>query len=352
MSANDAAAVAPLAAGTTDIRSVRTLRYALGSTLAMAVAMGFDWQLSFLTPVLVLSFLGSPAPRPAIKNLVTFELVVAVACAVGLAVGLLLVPFPVVYLLVLGLLLFHLFYAHTKGAPALIITWMLIALLLIPILASLSSALAIAIAGYIIFGSAVALVIVWLAHIAMPDPPQATTKVSTAAAEKTRSAEREIYRALMSTAVVFPVAALFFAFQSASSLVILVFIALLTLQPSLAAGYKAGLALIVGNLAGGIASMIFYDLLVVAPHFAFMVSLTLLSALLFAAGLFSSSRWAPLFGMAFSTLLLIIGSTTSSYGEAGDKASTRVIQITLAVIYAVVAHNLILNLFPRRELRQ
>ena len=351
MSAETSAAAAPFAAKMADIRTVRILRYALGSTFAMAVAMGFDWQLSFLTPVLVVSFLGSPAPRPAAKKLVTFGLVVAVACVAGLAVGLLFVPFPIVYLLMLGLLLFHLFYANTRGAPALLITWMLIALLLIPIIASLSSALAVAIAARIVFGSAIALVIVWLAHIAMPDPPQAADAASAPTADKTSPAEPNIYRALLSTAVVFPVAALFFAFQSASSLVILIFIALLTLQPSLAAGYKAGLALILGNLAGGIASMIFYDLLVVAPHFGFMVLLTLLSALIFGAGLFSSRRWAPLFGMAFSTLLLIIGSTTSSYGEAGDKASTRVIQITLAVIYAVVAHNLILNLFPRRESR-
>jgi len=339
----------PIAAASADIRTVRILRYAFGSTFAMAVAMGFDWQLSFLTPVLVVSFLGSPAPRPAVKKLVTFGLVVAVACVAGLAVGLLLVPFPVVYLLVLGLLLFHLFYANTRGAPALLITWMLIALLLIPIIASLSSALAVAIAARIIFGSVVALAIVWLAHIAMPDPPQAVAAASAAAADKTAPAKPNINRALLSTAVVFPVAALFFAFQSASSLIILIFIALLTLQPSLAAGYKAGLALIVGNLAGGIASMIFYDLLVVAPHFGFMVSLTLLSALIFGAGLFSSTRWAPLFGTAFSTLVLIIGSTTSSYGDADDKASTRVVQITLAVIYAVVAHNLLVNLFPRRS---
>jgi hypothetical protein len=351
MSAENAAAVAPLTIEAANIRAVRILRYAFGSTFAMAVAMGFDWQLSFLTPVLAVSFLGSPSPRPAIKGLAAFALIVAVACAAGLGVGLLLVPFPIIYLLVLGLLLFHLFYAHTKGAPALLITWMLIALLLIPILASLSSVLAVAIAARIVFGSVIALVIVWLAHIAMPDPPQAVAAVATAAAEEKAPVEPNIYRALLSTAVVFPVAALFFAFQSTSSLIILIFIALLTLQPSLAAGYKAGLALILGNLAGGIASMIFYDLLVVAPHFGFMVLLTLLSALVFAAGLFSRSRWAPLFGMAFSTLLLIIGSTTSSYGDADDKASTRVIQITLAVIYAVVAHNLILNLFPRRESR-
>ena len=349
MSAENAAVAAPLATEFTGIRTVRILRYAFGSTLAMAVAMGFDWQLAFLTPVLVVSFLGSPAPRPAVKGLVTFVLIIAVACTVGLAVGLLLVPFPLVYLLVLGLLLFHLFHAKMRGAPPLLITWMLIAVLLIPILASLSSALAVSVAGYIIYGSAIAMGIVWLAHIAIPDTPQSATTAPSAPQEDSLSPEYGFYRALVGTAVVFPVAALFFAYQNASSMIILIFIAILTLQPSLSAGYKAGIALIVGNLIGGIASVIIYDLLVIAPHFGFLVLLTLLSALLFGTGLFSNSRWAPLFGMAFSTLLLIIGSTTSSYGEASDKATTRVIQITVAVIYAVVAHNVLLKLFPRSE---
>ena len=72
-------------------------------------------------------------------------------------------------------------------------------------------------------------------------------------------------------------------------------------------------------------------------------------ALLFGLGLFSESKWAPLFGMAFSTVLIIIGSTTSSFGDAGAKATTRVIQITLAVVYAVVAFNMLRSLLPRRE---
>ena len=349
MSAENTAAAAPLAAGTTDIRSVRILRYAFGSTLGMAVAMGFDWPLAFLTPVLVVSFLGTPAPRPAIKSLVSFVAIIALACAIGSVLAILLVPYPVVFLLVLALLLFHVFLAKMRGAPGLLITWLLIALQAIPILATVSTKLAVMVAGYIVYGSAIAVGVVWLAHIVIPDPPQPAAAASAAPQEEVLSAEYGFYRALVATAVVYPVAALFFAFQNTSALIVLIFIAILTLQPSLAAGYKAGIALIVGNLIGGIASIIVYDLLVVAPHFGFLVLLTLLTALLFGAGLFSTSRWAPLLGMAFSTLLLIIGSTTSSYGEAGAKATTRVIQITVAVTYAVLAHNVLLKLFPRSE---
>ncbi len=349
MSAENTAAAPPLAAGTTDIRAVRVLRYAFGSTLGMAVAMGFDWPLAFLTPVLVVSFLGTPTPRPAIKSLVSFVAIIALACAIGSVVAVLLVPYPVVFLLVLALLLFHVFLAKMRGAPGLLVTWLLIAVQAIPILATVSTRLAVIVAAYIVYGSAIAVAVVWLAHITIPDPPQPAAAASTAAEEEVLSAEYGFYRALVSTAVVYPVAALFFTFQNIGMLIVLIFIAILALQPSLAAGYKAGIALIVGNLIGGIASIIVYDLLVVAPHFGFLVLLTLLTALLFGAGLFSSSRWAPLFGMAFSTLLLIIGSTTSSYGEAGSKATTRVIQITVAVIYAVVAHNVLMKLFPRSE---
>jgi Protein of unknown function (DUF2955) len=314
----------------------------------MTIAMGFDWPLAFLTPVLTLSFLGTKAPRPAFKSLVGFVLVVAVASAVGLLVGLL-VAFPVVYLLVLALLLFHLFYAKAGGANALLITWMLIAVLLFPILGSLSGALASTVATYMVLGVAVAVATAWIAHVVFPDPYLEPVAAAAAPNPDLLSQKRRLLLGAMSTVVVFPVAGLFLATQNTDAILILIFIAILTLQPSLAAGYKAGAALILGNLVGGVASMIFYDLLVAIPQFGFMVLLTLLSALLFGSGLFSNSKWAPLFGMAFSTLLLIIGSTTSSFGDADAKASIRVIQITIAVVYAVVAFNALVSLLPRRE---
>ena len=93
----------------------------------------------------------------------------------------------------------------------------------------------------------------------------------------------------------------------------------------------------------------FYDILEMILLFGFMVLLTLFCALLFGTGLFADGKWAPLFGMAFSTVLLIIGSTTSSFGDANAKASTRVIQITIAVVYAVVTFNMLKSLLPRRE---
>ena len=50
---------------------------------------------------------------------------------------------------------------------------------------------------------------------------------------------------------------------------------------------------------------------------------------------------APLFGMAFSTFLLIIGSSTSGDDTANAKVWIRVAQIMMAVVYVAVTFGFI-----------
>ena len=77
------------------------------------------------------------------------------------------------------------------------------------------------------------------------------------------------------------------------------------------------------------------------PEYVFLIVLTLLAGLMFGSRLFSGKPKAALYGMAFSTLLLVIGSTTSSSGEADAKVYTRIIQLMAAVIYVVIAFGLL-----------
>jgi hypothetical protein len=115
------------------------------------------------------------------------------------------------------------------------------------------------------------------------------------------------------------------------------------------AGRQAGYAMIVANVAGGIVSIAFYNLLVAVPWLPFLLVLTLLCGLLFGSLLFSEHKYAKLAGSAFTTVLLIIGSTTTSTSEAGGKVVTRVLQIIAAVLYLVVALNLVDKLGRRRR---
>ena len=151
-----------------DVATVRTFRYALGSTLAIAVALGIDWQLSYLTPVLTLSFLGSG--RPPARKLVAFLVVVVAACAIGVLVSGVLLPYPGVFLLVEGLTLYLLFYHGARGASPLVVTWLMIALTVIPMVALQSMGLAVAVAKGIVVGTVAALIVAWTAHALVPDP--------------------------------------------------------------------------------------------------------------------------------------------------------------------------------------
>lgn len=332
-----------------ELRRIRILRYAVGSSLAMAVAMGFGWQLSFLTPVLSLSFLGTPAPRPKLKGGIAFIAVVAVACLAGMMLSRFVLPYPLVFIPFTGYLLFRLFYAKTGGVSPLLIMWMLIALLVIPMLAMLAPALAGLVAAGIVVGATVTIGVVWLTYGIFPDPVGAAQEAAPVKPAAVAMPGERLQGAVLSTSVLFPVFVLFYMFQWADSILILIFVAILAQQPSFATNFKAGVALIVGNVIGGAAAIVFYELLVVVPEFWFLLVLTLLAGLVFGTRVFSGKPTAPLCGMAFSTLLLVIGSTTSGEGEAGSKVYSRVMQMLAAVVYVVAAFGLIERFKRARE---
>lgn len=331
-----------------DPRTARVYRYAAGSTLAMAVALGIDWRLSFLAPVLTLSFLGSPAPRPPLRAGLGFVAVVAVAAAAGLALTVLLLPYPALTVLLIGLSLFLLFYHGARGAPALLVMMLMVAVTVIPVVGLQSLELAALVAQGLVLGAVVAIVVVWAAHAMFPDPPVGGAAAAAATPPALPPPRHAAVRAGLNTLVVLPVVVLYLAF-GLTSVLILVFIALLSMQPDFSQGFKAGKALIVGNTMGGLAAIAMYELLVMVPQFGFMLILTLGFGLAFGSRLFSGKPAAPLYGMAFSTLILVIASTTSMFGDAQAKAWTRVIQITVAVLYLVLAFGVIQRLRRKPE---
>lgn len=326
-----------------EVVDIRILRYAFGSTLAMAIAMGFNWPLSFLVPVLSLSFLASPAPRPTFKMGFSFVLSIAIAGYVGLLVGRILLPYPFVYVPFVGLLIFRIYYARGGSMPTLLLLWLMIALLLIPLMMMQSHALANMIAYNLVIGGIGTLLVVWISYGLLPDKiekDESTVKAPVAKPEAPSKEER-FSSAMETTIVVFPALIFFYVFQLSGALLILIMIALLSMQPGFVKDFKGGKALIAGNAIGGFVAIFFYELLVIMPEYVFLIVLTLLSGLMFGSRLFSGMPKAPLYGMAFSTLLLVIGSTTGSSGEADAKVYTRIIQLMAAVIYVVVSFGLL-----------
>ena len=334
----------------TDLRSRRILRYAFGSALAMAVAMALDWQLSFMVPVMTLSFLATPDPCPTLRQGISFASVVAAACLVAVLLSRVLLPFPLVYVPFMGLLLLRIFYAKASGRSPLLTMWLLIAVLAIPLVAMMSPDIASMVVLGIIGAAAATIAVVWIVYFFFPDPPEAAAGVEKPAAPTLASPTERLRVAAETTLVVLPVFVLFYTLQLAGSLLILIFIAILSSQPGFAQNYKAGIGLILGNVIGGAIAIAFYETLVLVPSFSLLILLTLALGLLLGSRFHSDKKLAPLYGMAFSTVLLVIGSTTSGNAEADSKVSSRIVQIMAAVTYVVVAFGLLEHF--RRKTKQ
>jgi len=335
--------------GLETIRGRRILRFATGVTLAMVLATAIAWPLSYLTAVLVGLLLGAPTALTLRAGL-GFVLIIAIAMAASLFLSVKLLAYPLVFFGIVGLLLFRIFYAASGGGSPIFILWMIVGLLVIP-LVTMSAPIAGAVIGfYITFGAAVAVGIVWLMQTLIPHPETDATTAAHAAKPEIPAPPVRFRSAAISTLAVMPLMVLFYVFQLSQHLVILIFAAILAISASSVAGLKGGSALIVANIGGGAIALVVYNLLVAVPDLAFFVALMFLTTLLIGRQLFSDRPNAALYGSALNTVLIVIGSVTTSTAEADGKVYLRIAQIILAVIYIVAAFGLLEGLWRRRIL--
>jgi hypothetical protein len=328
----------------------RAVRYALAATLATLMGTAAGFELPFLVPVLILGFFAKPVPRPALRVALSIIAVVAGASAVGLVMARLLLPYPYLFLLVAFLALFRIFYLKAGGGSPLLVVFLLMGVVLIPIIALESLAFSAGIALALVASSVMVTVTAFLVHDLMPDLPtwQSAVRPPAPPAPPPEPAVR-FRTAMLSTGVVYPVFAIFFLYGWTGSLLILLFIAILSQVPSFTAGKAAGKALIQGNLLGGLGAIVLYNMLIVVPTFGFFLALTFGAGLVYGRGVYSDRPWAPLFATGFSTVVLLLGMSVSIEGtEAASKFYQRILQVMAAVFYVVAAFGFLEILSRRR----
>ncbi len=107
------------------------MRYALGTTLIMVAALGLDYTLSYMTPVLAVNFFVPGAKPPSLKSAFSFLMVVAIATFTGVLFSRFFLDYPLVFLPLLILILFHIYYIKSFQQVKL---WFIISLLVIPMI--------------------------------------------------------------------------------------------------------------------------------------------------------------------------------------------------------------------------
>ena len=329
-----------------EIRPV--VRYAVGSTLLMALAMGIGWDMAFITPVLSLGFFAPGTSMPKFKEGVGFIGIIAVTTFTGYIFTRFFLDYIFLVILLLALALLSIFYTNRMGSKPKV--FMLISLLLLPMIGMQSMAAAYVFMQTFTMGAAITILLVWVIYGLFPDKPKAeATQEGTVPTGAVPSAGERFRYALETLIIVFPVVLAFFFFQWSGGLIILIFITILSMQPSF--NYKAGMAMIMGNLLGGVFAILAYELLVMAPQYLFFILMVMATALFFSSRLFSSNPKAPLFGMGFSTFLLIMGQSISGTDDAGGEVWMRVIMIMIAVIYVITAFG-IMEAYKSRKKRK
>ncbi len=319
-------------------KSIPVLRYVLGSTFIVAVTSLINYDLAYLTSVLALGYIAPGAKPLTMKQGVGFVLTLAFLTGLAVLFTSTFQDYPMVFMPLLLLGLFLLYY--TDKLPMMVKLFALVSFVLIPFLSIESTAIGGYIAARLVFNAFMAIALTQLVFMIFPlceaDLPFEKKK---AEAAKQHSNQRYAY-AVKIMVIISPVILLFYMFQWSSSVLVLTFIAILTISPALA-NPKVGMVMIVANVVGGIFGILAYQMLVMVPDFIFMLLLTLLVGFVFGGRLFSNSKYAGIYGSAFSTFLLILGSVTSSDDEAGGKVWDRVIQISMAVTYVVIAFGLL-----------
>ena len=329
--------------------AIPIFRYAIGSTFVLAVAAGSGHTLSFVTPILALGFLAPGTAPLSVKAGFGFVVIIAIASLIGIIFSRLFLGFPYVFIPLLALALLHLYY--TNSLNPLLKTWLIISLLLIPLISTFSHKLGGIIAINLLMNAAIAVFLVLFIYQIFPDRnlpgPTSARPIAVPVSDIQR-----FNVALKSIIVILPVVICYYLFQWSGSILVMVFVVLLSMNPE-SVSFKTGKFMIFANLAGGIAAIVAFNLFVVVPSFTFLILVTLVVGFYFGQKVFSDNPAAPLYGTGFSTYLLVLGSvTTSAEGDASAKVWSRIVQIGLAVTYVVVAFGLLNHFIQSKKLKQ
>ncbi|GLR06102.1 hypothetical protein GCM10007906_36900 [Vibrio hyugaensis] len=310
----------------------RILRFTIGVGLAVFLAAWINWQLAFVAPVFTAKFL---VDKPNLHRETIYELLLALIATMGL--GLLLsggiTQYPIVLLIAVGLMMAWGYYLFTDPKWNLFATILLIAVLMLPFMAINNPAVSLVLASGLAISGAVSVAIFALVHIYLPEPD---SEFAGYAAPPIGSEQRwhASFRAML---ISFPVVCFFFVFQISEALLTMMFVALLSLMITSEKSVKLSAFLIISNGIGGILAILAFSILAIVPSIFFYTAFIALLAVLIGKKIYTVPEKAPIFATAFSTLLVLIGSTLMSSGDIDSNTFIRIFQLVLVGTYMILA---------------
>ncbi|RYH10540.1 DUF2955 domain-containing protein [Tropicimonas sp. IMCC6043] len=333
------------------------IRRAFGITAVFAAGLFLGWPMAVVGAVLTALLLRAPAAL-SLSAILRLVLVTAGMSLLSWLLFSALLPYPAVYLgaMSVGVVLSFAWVVSGAGTVAGVLA--LLATMLLPNVILMSRDLGLTLAVWIPLNLLIAGIVSGLAFSLFPTSPSDAPARQAQEQADFRPARRITRMSL----VTLPFALVFFL-SGSSAVLVLFFVALLSLQLAATpdAGPAVARAMLRSNALGAAVAVLCYELTVVAPSEVTPVLLCLLTCLSLDALARSEHPFAPYAGSAITTALIVYGGSIGPFADEADvKGITRVLQIAGAALYVNLAYIVVDAFWPeepsgealRRSLRE
>ena len=314
-------------------QDIPILRCVFGVTLALMVSTSIGYLIPHITAIFTLMFL-EPNKKPLGLKLELGMVIGLWALGYfGVLIGHYLIDYPLVLLPLLGLFIYW-SYRYSK-LPQTVRMLFLMLVILIPFISLKANMLGNVVLSALLINLIIALIVTRVAFFIFPITSQEHNPdvKKNPMSYKNINLDKLAFNGLM---VLLPIVFVFYLYNATIAVLTLIFAVILSFDPFIYQS-KKGTALILANLFGGLAGIIAYNILVVAPSYVLYLFLTLSVAFYFVINLYSGKKTAPIFKISFNTFFVVMGVISTSTNEAGGTISERLIQIGLAIVYVVIA---------------
>lgn len=318
------------------------VRLAFAATLAFGVAAVRDWDFSFLAPVLAVQILATSPACPGLRQGLTIPLVILVATHLALGASTLLAGAPAVLLALVGVVICWTFYGQRRGAPAIAMLLVQIAFCCVPLISTISLDVAREFSDFLLWSSIAAVATVWIAFALFPAP---VSLAQAGAASPGLEPRKAAWVAVSDTLVLLPLLVVFIVGGEINNIVILMITINLLREIEPAGSRRLALAILLANLLGGGLAVLAHQFIRIADNLALFLLSVFLAGLWFGGRLVRGGAFAPIYAVAFSTFLLVLGlGLTPLPGGSEELFTVRIIKIVLASLYAIGALSLVARL--------
>lgn len=310
---------------------VKIIRYTIGVGIAVFLAAWIDWPLAFVAPVFVAKFL---IDKPELNKETVYEMTIAMVMTMvlGLFLSNGITQYPLPMLILIGLMMLWGYYLFTDPKWNLFATILIIAVLMLPFMAISNPGISVYLATGLASSGVVAVIIFAMVHIYLPEPDSTFKGYASSPLTK----QQRWYAAFRAMIISFPVVCFFFVFQISEALLTMMFIALLSLMITGEKSIKLSAFLIISNSIGGVLAIGVFTVLSLVPNILFYTLFISFVAIVMATQIYTKPDKAPIYATAFSTVLVLLGSTLMSSGDIDSNMFIRIFQLFLIGIYMIV----------------